>query len=89
MVTGGLTESNESPTTTPTVNKDVEIGSSVLSATICPGPDFETGHSRNSSQASRISGYNSLPSHSRQGSADSGNARFSLFCLLSHIIVLL
>ncbi|XP_054157971.1 EEIG family member 2-like [Oppia nitens] len=40
--------------------------------------DYESGHSRNSSQASRVSGYNSLPSHSRQGSADSGSTRASL-----------
>lgn len=43
------------------------------------GGDLDTsGHSRNSSQASRVSGYNSLPSHSRQGSADSSNTRSSI-----------
>ena len=46
------------------------------------GPDLEeltqAGHSRNSSQASRVSGYNSLPTHSRQGSSDSGNTRSSI-----------
>lgn len=82
LVSGGLTESNGSPVQTPTAQKDLDTGSSVLAATIPPavsgGPDFEAGHSRNSSQASRVSGYNSLPTHSRQGSADSGNTRNSM-----------
>ncbi|XP_042900632.2 early estrogen-induced gene 1 protein [Parasteatoda tepidariorum] len=41
-------------------------------------PDFERGHSRNSSYASqhsKASGYGSLASHSRQSSAESGHHR--------------
>ncbi|CAG2162724.1 unnamed protein product [Oppiella nova] len=72
---------------------DNSTGSSVLAASTVPVPsstaaaaqpqqstagDYESGHSRNSSQTSRVSGYNSLPSHSRQGSADSGNTRNSI-----------
>lgn len=68
-----------------TYHFDPSMTSSATSNTNSVGSNFdpfETGHSRsNSSQtsSSRIStGFNSLPSHSRQGSADSentGNAR--------------
>ncbi|CAG2108305.1 unnamed protein product [Medioppia subpectinata] len=69
--------------TTPKTHKTFDnngIGSSVLAApTVAAAAqpqqstaaDQESGHSRNSSQASRVSGYNSLPSHSRQGRMDS------------------
>lgn len=74
-----------------TYHFDPSMTSSATSNTNSVGSNFdpfETGHSRsNSSQtsSSRIStGFNSLPSHSRQGSADSentGNARYVYLCL--------
>lgn len=73
LVTGVLTETNEN------VNNgepETTSSNSLQAPSTTQVSDFEMGHSRNSSQTSKISGYGSLPSHSRQGSTDSGQTRF-------------